>query len=147
MEPVSQRWWLWLWVLTHLLQSIQKTHTMTPEHLNMKSQRALNKYKPLPSGDARLTVWISSRVVTLGLHEGAIDWSGFWSEVSDIPGFLFCCWEWTLSWFWRFSTPHASIPAGSRELQQEAEEVDDVQVEAECGENIFLWTDGVALVS
>lgn len=39
-----------------------------------------------------------------------------------------------------------SIAASSCYLQQEAEQVDDVQVDAEGGENIFLWTDGVALV-
>lgn len=30
--------------------------------------------------------------------------------------------------------------ASSHDLQQEAEQVDDVQVDAQGGKNIFLWT-------
>ena len=41
----------------------------------------------------------------------------------------------------------ASVAASSRKLEQEAEQVDNVQVEAEGGKNIFLWTYSVTLVS
>lgn len=41
----------------------------------------------------------------------------------------------------------ALLAASSHDLQQEAEQVDDVQVDAEGGKNIFLWTYRVALVS
>lgn len=39
-----------------------------------------------------------------------------------------------------------SLSSLSSDLQQEAEQVDNVQVEAEGGKNIFLWTYGVAFV-
>lgn len=40
----------------------------------------------------------------------------------------------------------ASLASSPHDLQQEAEQVDDVQVDAEGGEYVFLWADGVALV-
>jgi len=40
-----------------------------------------------------------------------------------------------------------SLPAPPDALQQEAEEVDDVQVEVQRGEHVLLRTDGVALVT
>lgn len=46
----------------------------------------------------------------------------------------------------RWGGSGSSRAASSQELQQEAEQVDDVQVEAEGGENVFLRTYGVALV-
>ena len=40
-----------------------------------------------------------------------------------------------------------SFPAAPDALQQEAEQVDDVQVEVQRGEHILLRTDGVTLVT
>lgn len=40
----------------------------------------------------------------------------------------------------------ASLASSSHNLQQEAEQVDDVQVDAEGGEYVFLWAYGVTLV-
>lgn len=40
----------------------------------------------------------------------------------------------------------ALLPSSSNDLQQEAEQVDDVQVDAEGGEYVLLWADGVTLV-
>lgn len=40
----------------------------------------------------------------------------------------------------------ASLAASSHDLQQEAEQVDNVQVDAESGKNIFLWAYTVALI-
>lgn len=39
-----------------------------------------------------------------------------------------------------------SLPASAQELKQEAEKVDDVQVEAEGSEDVLLRADGVAFV-
>lgn len=40
----------------------------------------------------------------------------------------------------------ALLASSSHDLQQEAEQVDDVQVDAEGGEYVFLWAYGVTLV-
>lgn len=34
----------------------------------------------------------------------------------------------------------------SKDLEEEGEDVDDVQVDVECGEDVLFWTHGVALV-
>lgn len=41
----------------------------------------------------------------------------------------------------------ALLASSSHDLQQEAEQVDDVQVDAEGGEDVFLRADGVTLVA
>lgn len=48
------------------------------------------------------------------------------------------------SWLWTLWS--ALLASSSHNLQQEAEQVDDVQVDAEGGEDVFLWADGVTLV-
>lgn len=40
----------------------------------------------------------------------------------------------------------ALLASSSQDLQQEAEQVDNVQVDAEGGEYVFLWAYGVTLV-
>lgn len=47
---------------------------------------------------------------------------------------------------WRLSCTAALLPSSSHDLQQEAEQVDDVQVDAEGGKYVFLWAYGVTLV-
>lgn len=44
------------------------------------------------------------------------------------------------------ATGGASVATASDDLQQEAEQVDDVQVDAERGKDIFFWTDAEPLV-
>lgn len=40
----------------------------------------------------------------------------------------------------------ALLASSSQDLQQEAEQVDDIQVDAEGGKYVFLWAYGVTLV-
>lgn len=47
---------------------------------------------------------------------------------------------------WRISCTAALLPSSSHDLQQEAEQVDDVQVDAEGGKYVFLRAYGVTLV-
>lgn len=47
---------------------------------------------------------------------------------------------------WRVGWTAALLPSSSHDLQQEAEQVDDVQVDAEGGEYVFLRAYGVTLV-